>query len=175
MSYYLMGKWELRIYRIMIILLITGIILCALRITHLELDVEEEKTNYLNEKKITETMQILMDYQDKYTRNLENLLNQKLVKNLKVTAYLPTGKPTAFGRKPIVGRTVASSRDQFWYGGLTDGTIIYVEGLGVRVIEDLIARKYKGKPIENTIDIYVNTEEEARKIGNGVRKVIILG
>jgi len=62
----------------------------------------------------------------------------------------------AINRKVIPGRTVAVSRDYTKYLGKK----IYIEGIGERVVEDLMNARYK-----NRVDVLVITKSEAYKFG----------
>lgn len=83
------------------------------------------------------------------------------------TAYIPANEYTAAMTKPVVGRTVAVSRD------LTHllGRDIYIEGLGIKRIEDLMNERWVNK-----IDIMVPTEKDAKIFGiQKVRFFVING
>jgi len=58
--------------------------------------------------------------------------------------------------RPVVGRTVAVSHDLKHLLGKT----VYVEGYGVRRVNDLMARRW-----ERRIDVLVGSKEEARQRG----------
>lgn len=73
---------------------------------------------------------------------------------------------TATMRKPVVGSTVAVSRDLIhWLGGS-----VYIEGLGVRRVDDLMNSRFTNK-----LDILVGSVKEARAFGVQEKKVIFLG
>ena len=63
---------------------------------------------------------------------------------------------TALMERPVVGRTVAVSHDLKHLLGKT----VYVEGYGVRRVNDLMARRW-----ERRIDVLVGSKEEARQRG----------
>ena len=80
-----------------------------------------------------------------------------------VYAYCPcetccgqwSGGPTASGVMPEVGRTVAADWDV-----LPAGTEIYIDGVGWRTVEDT-GSGIKG----NTLDLYMDSHDEALKFG----------
>ena len=88
-----------------------------------------------------------------------------------VTAYCPckvccgqwAGGPTASGRMPVAGITVAGPRS------IPFGTRVWIEGVGVRVVQDRLARKYDGR-----FDLYFATHAEALRFGKRSLKVKVL-
>jgi 3D (Asp-Asp-Asp) domain-containing protein len=62
---------------------------------------------------------------------------------------------TASGTVPVEGRTVGGT------GNVPYGTKLYIEGVGVRIMEDRMARRIKG----NKIDVYVDNHKKAKKLG----------
>ncbi|KPJ65939.1 MAG: hypothetical protein AMJ45_04360 [Syntrophobacter sp. DG_60] len=98
----------------------------------------------------------------------------KMVRLCTVTAYSPTkrqcdGTPlvTASGTRPKVG-TVAVSRDLF-YSGWKFGGRIYIEGLGIYEINDLMHTRWKKR-----IDVFLKNERLARKFGKREVRVVFL-
>lgn len=89
-------------------------------------------------------------------------------RNMRVTGYVPTSNKTALGEDVVVGRTAAVSRN------CMDllGEKVYIEGHGIRYINDLTAQWVGEKFNICTIDIAVPTKKHAMQIGNKVRKVI---
>lgn len=79
-----------------------------------------------------------------------------------VTAYCPcqvccaeyAGGPTASGRMPRVGHTVAGPR---W---MRFGTRLKIPGVGQRVVHDRLAKAY-----DHRIDVFVRTHREAARFG----------
>jgi 3D (Asp-Asp-Asp) domain-containing protein len=65
-----------------------------------------------------------------------------------------SGGPTASGKSPQQGITVAGPR---W---LKFGTRIHIEGIGERVVEDRLARKYDGR-----FDVFFKNHDEALRFG----------
>lgn len=53
----------------------------------------------------------------------------ELIGEWRVTAYAETGYPCANGEYPVVGKTIAQNTLEF-------GTEVYIEGVGVRTVED---------------------------------------
>lgn len=74
---------------------------------------------------------------------------------------------TAIMEKPVSGKTCAVSMDYMhWLGGR-----VYIQGYGVRYVNDLMNRRYK-----KSLDIYVGKKKEAIEIGKRKNiKVIFLG
>lgn len=93
-------------------------------------------------------------------------------RKIEVTAYTPDlaqcdADPwiAASGRYPEVG-TVAVSRDLFWRGW-TFGRKVYLEGLGIYTINDLMARKWSAR-----IDIVFPYSQKHWAINFGRRKAV---
>lgn len=89
-------------------------------------------------------------------------------RDMRVTGYVPTGNKTALGENVVVGRTAAVSRN------CMDllGEKVYIEGHGVRYVNDLTANWVGEKFNICTIDLAVPSEKHAKQIGNEVREVI---
>lgn len=62
----------------------------------------------------------------------------------------------ALGRKMVVGRDVAVSRDLSWLLGKW----VYIKGIGRRYVNDLMNKRYK-----MSVDVLVGSKKEARKGG----------
>ncbi len=62
----------------------------------------------------------------------------------------------ALGRKPVIGRDVAVSRDLIYLLG----KYVYIEGFGVRKVVDLMNPRFK-----NRVDILVGGKRQARRLG----------
>ena len=88
----------------------------------------------------------------------------KLIDNFELTFYTHTGNRTASGVYPKAGRTVAVDKNV-----IPLGTMIYVEGYGLYVAEDT-GGDIKGK----RLDVFVDTKEEAIKLGRKTAKVYLL-
>lgn len=71
-----------------------------------------------------------------------------------ITAYTWTGYPTASGRWPRVGRTIAVNPEK-----IPLGSVVYIEGVGARVAEDIIPELSIKKGAD--IDIYFGRGEKA--------------
>ena len=84
--------------------------------------------------------------------------------SFELTFYTHTGYRTASGIYPKAGRTVAVDKKV-----IPLGSIIYVEGFGILIAEDTGA-DIKG----NRLDIFVDTKEEALKLGRKKANVYIL-
>jgi len=98
----------------------------------------------------------------------------KIVRFCTVTAYSPTRTEcdntpflTASGTKPRVG-TVAVSQDLFYLGWVF-GSKIYIEGLGIYKINDLMHPRWK-----NRIDVFLKNKRLARRFGRKEAKVVLL-
>lgn len=61
---------------------------------------------------------------------------------------------TASGKPPVQGRTVAASRR------IPLGTRIFIEGVGWRVVEDRLSRRYDGR-----VDVFFSQHADAVKFG----------
>lgn len=92
-----------------------------------------------------------------------------MITNLLVTAYCActiccgpkASGLAANGKKPIEGVTCAAARS------IPFGTVIYIEGIGKRVVTDRLAKRY-----DNRIDIYFNNHNKAKQFGITKRKII---
>lgn len=84
--------------------------------------------------------------------------------NFELTFYTHTGHRTASGVYPKAGRTVAVDKNV-----IPLGTMIYVEGYGLFVAEDT-GGDIKGK----RLDVFVDTKDEAIKLGRKSAKVYLL-
>lgn len=90
------------------------------------------------------------------------------ITNAIVTAYCAcrlccgrwSGGPTASGEFPIQGVTVAAPRR------LQFGTILHIEGVGVRVVQDRASVRYDGR-----FDVFFNKHDDAKRFGKQVLKV----
>ena len=88
-----------------------------------------------------------------------------------VTAYCPckvccgqwAGGPTASGKMPVAGITVAGPRS------IPFGTRVWIEGVGERVVQDRLARKYDGR-----FDVFFASHKEALRFGKRSLKVKVL-
>lgn len=90
-------------------------------------------------------------------------------REMRVTGYTPTGSKTALGEDVVVGYTAAISpncADSFL------GSKVYVQGLGVRYVNDLTAAWVGEKYDMCTLDIAVPNNQEALRIGNGIKRVV---
>ena len=90
-------------------------------------------------------------------------------REMRVTGYTPTGKKTALGEKVVVGYTAAISpncADSFL------GSKVYVQGLGVRYVNDLTATWVGEKYDMCTLDVAVSNNQEATRVGNEIKRVV---
>lgn len=90
-------------------------------------------------------------------------------REMRVTGYTPTGNKTALGENVVVGYTAAISpncADSFL------GSKVYVQGLGVRYINDLTATWVGEKYNMCTLDIAVPNNQEALRVGNEIKRVV---
>lgn len=69
---------------------------------------------------------------------------------------------TASGVPPVQGVTVAASRS------IPFGTKVHIEGVGMRVVQDRLAKKY-----DQRVDVYFDSHEAALKFGKQTLKVTI--
>lgn len=81
-------------------------------------------------------------------------------------AYLPTGHNTASRSKPVPNRTIAASTH------LKLGTRVYIPGMGWRVVEDRMAKRYNEKKMPS-IDIYMTDPVEAKNYGHREIEVLL--
>ena len=102
-----------------------------------------------------------------------DIVNKPIVLAVTRTAYTAsrdecdsTPHITATGTKPKVGRTIAVSRDLFEH---LKHRKVYIEGLGVFTIEDTMNERYT-----NRVDLLVSSKSEAKKIGIGKVKMMVL-
>ncbi len=107
-------------------------------------------------------------------QEVASLMEAKRVRPCTVTAYSPTEREcddtpflAASGRRPKVG-TVAVSRDLF-YSGWVFGSRIYIEGLGIYRINDLMHPRW-----ENRIDVFLESERLARRFGRREARAVLL-
>lgn len=115
----------------------------------------------LEQKRVIEYQEFLID---KY--------KEKNILNVTVTAYTPracetdsTPQFTAIMSKSCPGYTAAVSRDLINYLGRK----IYIEGVGVFKLEDVMNRRYRQR-----IDLMFGSVEAARKFGKKQLKVVVL-
>ena len=59
--------------------------------------------------------------------------------------------------------------------GWVFGRKVWIEGIGVFTITDVMAKKLNGKPQEDSVDVFVFNLKKARKIGRKRRIVALLG
>jgi 3D (Asp-Asp-Asp) domain-containing protein len=102
---------------------------------------------------------------------VSTMLEESTVELYTVTAYCPckvccgkwSGGPTASGKMPKPGITVAGPRS------IPFGTRVLIEGVGERVVQDRLARKYDGR-----FDLYFSSHKEALRFGKRTLQVRIL-
>ena len=90
-------------------------------------------------------------------------------REMRVTGYIPTGNKTALGENVVVGYTAAISpncADSFL------GSKVYVQGLGVRYVNDLTATWVGEKYDMCTLDVAVPNNQEALRVGNEIKRVV---
>ena len=99
------------------------------------------------------------------------MFGQATAESYTVTAYCPckvccgqwAGGPTASGKMPVAGITVAGPRS------IPFGTRVWIEGVGERVVQDRLARKYDGR-----FDVFFASHKEALRFGKRQLKVEVL-
>ncbi len=108
----------------------------------------------------------LISTQEEYIAELEIRLDYKYNRAVTITAYTARSREcdeapdnTAMMVKPRPGRTIAVSRDLF-NDGWTFGRSVYIAGLGMFKIEDLMAERHTER-----LDILMGTVSEAREFG----------
>lgn len=92
------------------------------------------------------------------------------IHTVRITGYTPDGKKTAIGDNVKVGYSCAVSPKCLFMLGKK----IYVEGHGVRYVNDLTAAWLDEKFEYCTIDLAVPTSEYAKKIGNTRTRAVII-
>jgi 3D (Asp-Asp-Asp) domain-containing protein len=143
-------------------------------------DIEYLEHHY--DKTIAQLIQAKEDVDSKYNLELEKLtrekedltkvvVNSKVIK-AEVSAYTASKNETdkspnetATMKKPIPGKTCAVSRDLKHLLGKN----IYIDGVGVRTVNDLTAKRFKKK-----IDICMTTKSQAIQFGILSKKIIVL-
>ena len=145
------------VYRILVLIICTvsASILCLNNYVLLD---EIRNTNNESNKQI-------------YEENINvNVINSGItkVREMRVTGYLPTNNKTALGEKVITGKTAAVSRN------CIDllGEKVYIQGIGIRYINDLTAEWLDDKYGICTLDIAVPNKSSANKIGHKTRTVV---
>ena len=99
------------------------------------------------------------------------MLEESTAELYTVTAYCPctvccgkwSGGPTASGKMPVAGVTIAGPRS------IPFGTRVWIEGVGERVVQDRLARKY-----DSRFDVYFADHTEALRFGKRTLKVRII-
>ena len=104
---------------------------------------------------------------NKITQLLDNKNETSKVITMRITGYIPTGNKTAIGQKMVVGRTAAVSPACNYLLGEE----VYIQGYGVRYVNDITADWLDEKYDICTLDLAVPNKQEAHKI-NSIKKVI---
>lgn len=92
------------------------------------------------------------------------------IHHVRISGYTPDNKKTAIGDTVKTGYSCAVSPKCLFMLGKK----IYVEGYGVRYVNDLTAAWLDDKFEYCTIDLAVPTKEHAKKIGNTRSRVVII-
>jgi 3D (Asp-Asp-Asp) domain-containing protein len=134
---------------------------------------EEIESLYKARYRLEGELRRLQDEGIKIQIEIEDLFPDAKQTSMIVTAYAPldpaavegmcySGDPavTASGEAPVPGETVAAS--------LPFGTLLYIEGIGLRRVND------RGVP-SGCIDVVTETRAQALEIGRSRRRVIMLG
>lgn len=117
----------------------------------------------------------LKELQVAYLESLNELGKYELMmdRELTVTAYTAsrnecdsTPNVTAIMEKPVAGWTVAVSRDLVWMLGKK----VYIEGLGVRLVQDLMNERFTER-----LDVLMPDKKSAKKFGKKKLNVVVLG
>lgn len=90
-------------------------------------------------------------------------------RKVEMTAYTAKRGAKTASTKSVRPGIIAVSRDLF-DEGYVFGRKVYVHGLGIYEIDDLMATRHK-----NRIDIFLGTEKEAIKFGIKTGKISLLG
>ena len=124
---------------------------------------------------ISTSIAISLWYVNNSIQNLSIELHQYAIvadtktREMRVTGYTPTGSKTALGENVVVGYTAAISpncADSFL------GSKVYVQGLGVRYVNDLTATRVGEKYDMCTLDVAVPNNQEALRVGNEIKRVV---
>jgi 3D (Asp-Asp-Asp) domain-containing protein len=117
----------------------------------------------------------LIANQEMYIAELESRLADKYNRAVTITAYTARSREcdasphmTAMMVRPRPGRTIAVSRDLF-NDGWTFGRSVYIAGLGVFVIEDLMHARHTQR-----IDILMPTVKQARQFGKVMGQAVLI-
>lgn len=135
-----------------------------IEVNNLEWVIADLKDDIKNQKRIIEYLE----------ENIVELKAHELrIQRVKITFYAPAlrginsdSNPnrTATMQTPIVGWTVAISRDLVKLGWL--GKQIYIEGIGIRHVTDIMGSSVNGKKITNQIDICCGKRDVRRLAKN---------
>ena len=112
----------------------------------------------------------LQGKQERLLKEMEMLKGQLAMtetyqaREFEFTAYAYNSGSTATGTKPVEGRTIAVDPDI-----ISLGSVVYVEGYGVRIAEDTGAY-IKG----DRMDLYVEDWDAAKEFGRKKLQVVIL-
>ena len=93
------------------------------------------------------------------------IITPAVIYELTSTAYVPTSQPTALLEEAIPGWTVATSRDHLELLGRK----VYVTGLGLRRVTDLMA-----EGITDTVDICFGDSRSCKQYGRRAVKLVVL-
>lgn len=85
---------------------------------------------------------------------LEKAVSRGKERTAVITAYTWTGSKTASGTWPKEGRTVAGPRN------IPFGTVVWIDGIGERVVEDRTHKRYDGR-----YDVYMDSKSDCIKWG----------
>ena len=88
--------------------------------------------------------------------------------NMRITGYLPTGNKTALMKDVKTGWTAAVSPNCIHFLG----SKVYVEGYGVRYVNDLTHPRLDDEFGMCTLDLAVPTKEDVYRIGNNTGIVV---
>ena len=94
---------------------------------------------------------------------------ETMITNAIITAYCAcalccgrTNQPIASGAMPRQGITIAAPR------AIPLGTVVYVDGVGRRVVQDRTAKRFDGR-----WDLFMTNHQDALKWGKQTRKITI--
>ena len=132
---------------------------------YIELSIEQTKLIIKNAR----LKQELFKIKDEYGRFVKEYFFIEANLTAYTTCYTETNRDnnnTALMQEPVVGWTVAVSRDLSYLLGKT----VYIEGIGVRYVNDLMNSRFK-----NTVDVLVPNKSYAMHFGvKKGRQVILL-
>lgn len=127
-----------------------------------------EKIVDLSSKRINQLEKENKRIKEEYT----NFVNKYFMKKVTLTAYTNAKNETNFDNEntaimetPYPGRSIAVSQDLSYLLGKK----VYIEGIGVRIVNDLMNKRYT-----NSVDVLVPSKSYAKEFGVKKNKKLVL-